>query len=105
MHQRWLCHSQNVWDLNCTGRNDYAPWCFYDIFITDIIPGWVEIEAIDVHKIPQAYWIATTEEAARQIVDAIMQKKKKAYITARWQLIALLYAICPDWLYNYLGGF
>jgi len=34
-----------------------------------------------------------------------MQKKKKAYITARWQLIALLYAICPDWLYNYLGGF
>lgn len=76
-----------------------------NIFITDIIPGWVEIEATDVHQIPQAYWIATTEEAARQIVDAIKQKKKKAYITARWQLIAFLYTICPNWFYNWLGGF
>lgn len=75
------------------------------IFITDIIPGWVEVEAEDVHKIPGAYWVATTQEAAKQIVNAIKKKKKKAYITARWEIIALLYKICPDWLYNKIGGF
>lgn len=76
-----------------------------NIFVTDIIPGWVEVEAEDVHKIPQAYWIATTKEAAKQIVNAIKKKKKKAYITARWQIIAILYKICPNWLYNWLEGF
>lgn len=75
------------------------------ISVTDIIPGWVEIEAEDVYKIPEAYWIATTQEAAAQIVQAIKDKKKKAYITRRWKIIAFLYQICPDWLYNAVGGF
>lgn len=76
-----------------------------NIFITDVIPGWVEIEAEDIHQIPEAYWIATTDEAAKQIVDAIKSKKRKAYITARWEIIAFLYQICPSWIYNAVGGF
>ena len=75
------------------------------IYVTDIIPGWVEIEAEDVHKIPGAYWVATTQKAAQQICDAIKAKKKKAYITKRWQLIAWLYDITPDFIYNAIGGF
>ena len=75
------------------------------IHITDIIPGWVEIEAEDIHKIPGAYWVATTQKAAQQICDAIKAKKKKAYITKRWQLIAWLYGITPDFIYNAIGGF
>ncbi|KKQ32864.1 MAG: 3-oxoacyl carrier protein reductase [candidate division TM6 bacterium GW2011_GWF2_37_49] len=75
------------------------------IYVTDIIPGWVEIEAEDVHKIPGAYWVATTQKAAQQIYDAIKAKKKKAYITKRWQLIAWLYDITPDFIYNAVGGF
>jgi short-subunit dehydrogenase len=70
------------------------------IDFTDIIPGWVEIEAIDVHKIPTAYWIATTQDAAQQIYEAITAKKKKAYITKRWELIAWLWNILPDCIYN-----
>lgn len=76
-----------------------------NIFITDIIPGWVEVEAEDIHQCPGAYWIAKTDEAARQIVDAIKKKKEVAYITARWEFIAMLYKICPNWLYNWIGGF
>jgi short-subunit dehydrogenase len=75
------------------------------IFVTDIIPGWVEVESEDIHQIPEAYWVATTQEAATQIVDAIKNKKEKAYITARWELIAFLYKLCPTWLYNKIGGF
>ncbi|MBT6528959.1 SDR family NAD(P)-dependent oxidoreductase [bacterium] len=77
----------------------------YDIYFTDIIPGYVEIEDDDVHQIPGVYWIATKERAGRDIYEAIKKKKKRAFITKRWQLIAWAYAICPDWLYNKLGGF
>ncbi len=75
------------------------------IYVTDIIPGWVEIESEDIHKIPGAYWVATTQKAAQQICDAIKAKKKKAYITKRWQLIAWLYDITPDFIYNSIGRF
>lgn len=74
------------------------------IYFTDIIPGWVEVEAVDVHKIPEAYWIATTKDAAKQIVEAIEAKKKRAYITKRWQVMAVLWAIIPDCIYN-MGWF
>jgi len=70
------------------------------IYITDIIPGWVEIEAVDIHTIPAAYWVATTQEAAQQIYTAISKHKKVAYITKRFALIALLYHIVPDCIYN-----
>ncbi len=75
------------------------------IYVTDIIPGWVEVEAEDINKIPGVYWVATTQKAAEQICDAIKAKKKKAYITKRWQLIAWLYDITPDFIYNAIGGF
>lgn len=75
------------------------------IYVTDIIPGWVEIEAVDVHQIPGAYWVTTTQKAARQIYSAIKTKKKKAYISKRWALVNLLYNITPDLIYNAVGGF
>ena len=77
----------------------------YTIHITDIVPGWVEIEDDDIHKVPGAYWVATKEQAGKDIYEAIKSKKKRAFVTKRWQLIAWAYAVCPDWLYNKLGGF
>jgi hypothetical protein len=46
------------------------------------------------------FWLATAEEAAEQIFDAIRGKKKLAYITKRWRLIAWILKVAPDWLYN-----
>ncbi|MFH1832205.1 MAG: SDR family NAD(P)-dependent oxidoreductase [bacterium] len=74
------------------------------IYVTDIIPGWVEVEAVDLHKSPDAYWIATAQEAAKQIYEAIKEKKKTAYITKRWQFAAWLIYLLPDWIYNAIGG-
>ena len=75
------------------------------VYVTDIIPGWVNIEHVNISEQPGAYWVASTEEAGKQIYEAIKTRKKKAYITKRWQIIAWLITITPDWIYNTIGGF
>ncbi|MBT3456191.1 SDR family NAD(P)-dependent oxidoreductase [bacterium] len=72
-----------------------------DISITDIRPGYVST----YEPGPEAYWVATAQEVAPQIYDAIAKKKKVAYVTKRWQLIAWLLMIAPDFVYDSLGGF
>ncbi len=70
------------------------------IYTTDIIPGYVEVEHSQYHKNPDSYWVATKEQAAKQIMQAIKAKKKKAYITSRWRIIAWILAIIPDCIFN-----
>jgi short-subunit dehydrogenase len=67
------------------------------IFITDIKPGFVKTP---MSKGNNLFWISTAGEAAQQIYDAIRNKKKMAYITRRWRLIAWIMKVAPDWLYN-----
>jgi short-subunit dehydrogenase len=70
------------------------------IYVTDVVPGWVEVEAVDVHQIPGAYWIISTQKAAQQIYNAIRAKKKKVYVPNRWRFVAWLWDIVPDSVYN-----
>ncbi|MDZ7933695.1 MAG: hypothetical protein U5M51_01720 [Emticicia sp.] len=44
------------------------------------------------------FWVATPEKAAQQIAVAIAARKKVAYITKRYQIIAFLLKILPEWL-------
>jgi short-subunit dehydrogenase len=67
------------------------------ITITDLKPGFVKTP---MSKGGNLFWVATAEEAAEQIFDAIRDKKKMAYITRRWRLIAWLMKVAPDWVYN-----
>jgi short-subunit dehydrogenase len=67
------------------------------ITITDLKPGFVKTP---MSKGGKLFWLATAEEAAEQIFDAIRGKKKLAYITRRWRLIAWILKVAPDWLYN-----
>lgn len=67
-----------------------------DIVVTDIRPGFVATEMAKGHL----FWISTVERAAEDIVKAIRKKKKVAYITPRWRLIAWLLTIIPDKLYH-----
>lgn len=57
-----------------------------NIHITDIRPGFVDTAMAQ----GDTFWMATTEKAARQIINAINNKKKIAYITKRWNIIAFL---------------
>ncbi|TPD65911.1 SDR family NAD(P)-dependent oxidoreductase [Flavobacterium microcysteis] len=68
-----------------------------DITVTDIRPGFV---ATDMAKGEGQFWVATPEKAARQIFAAICRKKRTAYITKRWGLIALLLKILPKRMYE-----
>lgn len=85
-------------------KRNYAIQHNLAITVTDIVPGWVDTETITFSAQPGTYWVASTQDAAQQIYNAIKAKKKVAYITKHWQLIAWLLAVMPDWLYNAIGG-
>ncbi len=67
------------------------------IFVTDIRPGFVDTEMTQGNK--NMFWVATAEQAAGQIVSAIEKKKKIAYITRRWNLIAWWCRWMPDCIF------
>ncbi len=67
-----------------------------NIYVTDIRPGLVDTAM--VRGQPRLFWVAQADGAAKQIFQAIRQKRKIAYITRRWSLIAWLLQVLPDWL-------
>lgn len=71
----------------------------YPIAVTEIIPGFVDTR---MAKGEGLFWVASPENAARQIYQAILKKKSKAYITKRWGIIAWLLKNMPAAIYNRL---
>jgi len=67
------------------------------IAVSDIRPGYVATEMTEGDK--KMFWAATSQKAARQIYQAIKNKRKRVYITKRWLLIAWAMKLTPDWLY------
>lgn len=61
------------------------------IDITNILPGYVDTDIIK----GETFWMAPLDKATRQIYTAIKKKKRKAYITKRWALVAFLLKIAP----------
>lgn len=70
------------------------------IFVTEIIPGPVDVERCLYSKMSDMYWVATKEVAANQIFDAIKSKAERAYITKRWKIMSLIFSYAPDWVYR-----
>lgn len=67
------------------------------ITVTDIQPGYVDTAMAQGDG---KFWVASSREAAEQIFEAIKKKRKHAYITKRWRLIAWVMKIAPDFLYD-----
>jgi len=44
------------------------------------------------------FWVASAKKAAAQIFDAIKHKRKHAYVTRRWRLVAWLLKWMPGWM-------
>jgi short-subunit dehydrogenase len=70
------------------------------IVVSDIRPGFVKTK---MAKGQGQFWVAPVEKAARQIREAIAAKKRVAYITKRWWLIAQLMKILPFRIYRKIG--
>lgn len=70
------------------------------IYVTDIQPGFVKTS---MAKSAGQFWVASAEKAAQQIYSAIENKKRKAYITKRWWLIAKIMKWLPISIYKKVG--
>ena len=68
------------------------------VTITTIMPGFVDTPMAK----DGTFWVAPVHKAARQIYNAIRRKKRHAYVTKRWRLIAWLLRLLPDFIYNRL---
>jgi short-subunit dehydrogenase len=68
-----------------------------NITVTDIQPGFVDTAMAQGDHV---FWSAPAPKAAEQIYRAIKKKKKHAYITKRWRLIAWVLKVLPDSCYN-----
>jgi short-subunit dehydrogenase len=62
------------------------------ISVTDIQPGFVATKMAQGNL----FWVVPVAKAAKQIKAAIDNKKKKAYISKRWRLIAWIMRIAPS---------
>jgi short-subunit dehydrogenase len=71
-----------------------------NIITTDIKPGFINTKKAKGNK---RFWMATPQKAAKQIVQAINKKKRVAYITKRWWLIAQILKILPYSIYRRLA--
>ncbi|HUT85639.1 MAG TPA: SDR family NAD(P)-dependent oxidoreductase [Elusimicrobiales bacterium] len=65
------------------------------ITVTDIQPGFVGTAMAQGEG---TFWVTSAKQAATQIFNAIRKKKKHAYVTRRWRIIAWLFRIMPDWI-------
>ncbi len=65
------------------------------VFVSDIRPGFVDTAMALGDEI---FWMVPLEKATKQIYTAIKKKKRVAYISKRWRLIAWVLKIVPSWL-------
>lgn len=65
------------------------------VFVTDIRPGFVDTPMALGDDI---FWMVSLGKASKQIYRAIKKKKRVAYISKRWALIAFVLKIVPAWL-------
>lgn len=82
------------------GLNIKAARLKRDIVVTDIRPGFVNTKMAKGHG---RFWVAAPQKAAMQIIKAIEKKKRVAYITRRWWLVAKAMSVLPYFLYRRVG--
>ena len=68
-----------------------------NIVITDIRPGFMDTK---MAKGNGQFWIIAKDKAAKQIMNAIKKKKRVAYISKRWWLVAQIMKSLPYSIYK-----
>ena len=69
----------------------------FPIHITDIRPGLVDT---DMAKGDGLLWVMPVKIATKQIYSAIRNKKKVAYVTKRWRIVAFIMKHLPRFIYD-----
>lgn len=82
------------------GLNIKAKKLKKDIVITDIRPGFINTKMAKGNK---QFWVVRKEKAVIQIINAIKKRKRVAYISRRWWLIAQIMKLMPYAVYRRIG--
>ena len=82
------------------GLNIKAKKLGKQIIVTDIKPGFINTKPVSDYK---RFWAADPKKAAGQIIEAIEKKKRVAYITKRWWLVAQVMKLIPYSIYRRIG--
>lgn len=64
-----------------------------DITVTTVEPGFVDTDLAGGE-----FWMCSPETAADLIHEAIVEKKRRQFVTKRWRLVALALTLMPDLL-------
>ena len=67
------------------------------VSVTCIEPGFVKTKMAKGNK---QFWVVPLDKAVRQIIRGLDKKKRKVYISRRWQIIAAIMKWMPYWLYR-----
>jgi short-subunit dehydrogenase len=89
--------SKSFMSVYAEGLNLKANRLKKNIVITDIRPGFIDTK---MAKGNGRFWVAPVNKATDQIIKAIDGKKRVAYVTKRWWLIAQLMKLVPYSLYK-----
>jgi short-subunit dehydrogenase len=71
-----------------------------NIAVTDILPGFVKTKMAKGNK---QFWVVPVPKAAKQIFNAIINRKRRVYISKRWGFIAWMLKWAPYWIYQRIG--
>lgn len=71
------------------------------VTVTTIKPGFVDTALLK--NAPKTFWVISPEEAARQIMAAIRQKRQIVYVPARWGLVGLIIRHVPSFIFRRLN--
>jgi short-subunit dehydrogenase len=81
------------------GFRDVARQSGHPIVVTEVQPGGVDTAMLKPDRplpaLVRRLFVASPEKAARQILRAIRKRKKHAYITRRYALVALILKLLP----------
>ena len=69
----------------------------FPLLITDIRPGLVDT---DMAKGDGLLWVMPVKKAVKQIYSAVQKKKKVAYVTKRWKIVAFITKHLPRLIYD-----
>lgn len=79
------------------GLNIKAKRLKKDVIVTDIRPGFIDTK---LAKGNGQFWVVPKEKAADEIIKAIEKKKRIAYVTKRWWLVAQIMKLLPFSIYR-----
>ncbi len=62
------------------------------VSVTEVAPGYIDTP---LQQFDEAFWVASAETAAEQIIAAALARSKHAYVPRRWAMIAALLSLMP----------